>query len=197
MKKTGTRKKHIELPCVECGSKSKSEGDLQLHMKTAHPTITIKSILPEAKYQSINVSGECQFLCNVCDFSSKSKKGVKQHTTVKHGKPCTNPIPEIQMIVESQCDDENETFESIDKCSLCCQPLGASSISTEIETCVKCNKKEHETCAVGTINVENKEYICPPCTYEPIPVAEKSMEPVKENISNIIFLKFLLMVKNS
>lgn len=187
LKKFGA-KKGSDFACPECGTIMKGDSELKNHVKSAHVGVKKVSHQPEDRFTiSLNdVTSDSQFVCNVCEFSSKSEKGVKLHITIKHGRRA----PELDVLPNNQSGTNiltfNSTEDSTEKCNICFQPINSNHIDLEI--CSKCKCKEHSSCAVGTCDDLTNEYICPSCALHlpsaPTPTPTETTKAVVSDSGN-------------
>ena len=134
-------------PCEKCDEKSTSASELEEHMVSNH-----EQILTDV------------FKCELCEYSSKSKKGVKIHTKTKHkdkNKTTAMSPPENAPVNCTLAEEAHTTIskepQPSTKCEKCKYPTSSSKDAPPSLECFFCNCHWHEKC----IRVTNQQLEMP------------------------------------
>jgi hypothetical protein len=160
------KKKILGYACNECEFKTKLESDLKTHIKTVHKEKQRKAIAsqPENRFTTSqqNKAGACLFLCDICEYSSQTERGIKLHITRKHGR------------IQVEMNNENEPRAIAEKCEICNNVISPN----ECCHCIKCMKRIHLDCSVE--DDSKQSHLCFQCNFDTDPSVSPDNE-VEDN----------------
>ena len=168
-------------PCEPCDEKSTSTSDLDEHMVSTHEQI---------------LTDDVTFKCELCEYSSKSKKGVNIHKSSKHKNKKNN---KNTVISSSSPENGKESYfeeeapiNREEKCDVCkYSTTSKDKEATPSVQCCSCKGQWHTKCIEAT-DVELKaiqayydaglsgSWQCKTCTHK-----WRRLRMREENLSNV------------
>ena len=174
-------------PCEPCDEKSTSTSDLDEHMVSTHEQI---------------LTDDVTFKCELCEYSSKSKKGVNIHKSSKHKNKKNNKKNNKNTVISSSSPEngkdsyfeEEAPINSEEKCDVCKYSITSKDeeANPSVQCCLpSCKGQWHIKCIEAT-DAELKaiqalyeaglsdSYQCKKCTH-----TLRRIRMREENLSNV------------